>query len=333
MIDECFYKALGPVPLGELIAGLDIEPLDTKYLDEVINGVAPLETSQAGQVSFLSAKKNRDRLSTAKATACFIPENIASLAGDECIIPLISKTPRSHFGRVTSRLVQEIRLFDEEDADKASFLNCRIHPTAIIASSVKLSENVEIGPYAVIGPGVTIRSGTRIGAHVTLECTHVGRDCFIKPHAAIGTRGFGVDGDEKGIFDLPHIGRVMIGDRVSVGCHTAIDRGLLGDTVISDDVKIDNLVQIAHNVRIGERSMLAGHVGLSGSCHIGQDVLMGGSAGLADHITVGDGARLAAYAGVMKDIPAGEVWSGIPAMPLRDHMRSIAATKKLTQKT
>ncbi|MGJ8564079.1 MAG: UDP-3-O-(3-hydroxymyristoyl)glucosamine N-acyltransferase [Alphaproteobacteria bacterium] len=331
MLDPRFYKPLGPVPLGELIDGLavDVEP---KFLDEVIEGVATLSDSRRNEISFLQSKKYIEGLETAKATACFVPENLASLAGAARIIPLVSNFPRTHFGRVTARLVSEKTLFTDGEMDSTDFVNPKIHPTVVIAATALIAPDVEIGPYSVIGPGVEIGAGSKIGSHVTIHFTVIGKNCFVKPHASIGSRGFGVDGDEKGVFDLPHIGRVIMGDRVSVGCHTSIDRGLIGDTVINDDVKIDNLVQIAHNVTLGVGTMLAGHVGLSGSCNVGAGVLMGGSAGLADHINVGDGARVAAYAGVMKDIPAGETWSGIPAMPIRDHMRTISATKKLIQK-
>ena len=183
-----------------------------------------------------------------------------------------------------------------------------------------------------MGSEMCIRDRSNIGSHTTLECCIIGEHCTIKPGARIGTSGFGMDADENGIIDLPHFGRVIVGDRVSIGAQTTIDRGQLGDTIIGDDVKIDNLVQIAHNVTIGAGSMIAGLVGISGSCVIGQGVLMGGSVGLADHITVGDGARLAARAGVMHNVPAGETWSGIPAVPIRDHMRMIAATKKMIAK-
>ena len=161
----------------------------------------------------------------------------------------------------------------------------------------------------------------------------IGEDCHIKANAVIGGAGFGIASDETGLIDIPHIGRVIIGDRVSIGSQTCVDRGQLGDTILEDDVKIDNLVQIAHNVVVGARTVMAGHVGVSGSCRIGSGVQLGGNVGLADHINVGDGASVAARAGVMHDIPAGEVWSGIPAMPIREHMRLISATRKLIKKS
>lgn len=330
MIDVRFYASSGPIALGELIDGLAVS-VDPKYLDEMIESTAVLSSSVPGQISFLGSKKYKADLETAKATACFIEDENAALAGAAHIIPLISKTPKTHFGRVMNRLVQVKSLLDE-GVLKQIPEGSKIHPTAIIAESAKIGLNVEIAPYAVVGPGVVIGDDSRIGAHSAIDCAVIGQSCVIKSHAVIGGRGFGVDGDEAGLLDLPHIGRVIMGDRVSVGSHSCIDRGFIGDTVIGNDVKIDNLVQIAHNVTVGDGTMMAAHVGLSGSCHIGRGVLMGGSVGLADHIDVGDGAKIAARAGVMHNVPAGEMWSGIPAMPIRDHMRIISATKKLIQK-
>ncbi len=331
LVDTRFFETHGPFSLGVLLSSLKIEPLETQLLDVEIAQVADLATSRPGDVSFLQSKKQVSALETAKASACLVPSSLAALVGAAGIIPLITETPRAHFGRLIERLFTQKSLLDTGDR-VAMAQSGRIHPTAVISKTAKIADDVEISPFVVIGPGVEIGAGTFIGASATIECAIIGENCKIKSQAAIGTRGFGVDADEGGIYDLPHVGRVIIGDRVSVGCHTSIDRGLLGDTVIHNDVKIDNLVQIAHNVTIGEGSMLAGRVGVSGSCVIGKSVLMGGSVGLADHIVVGDGARLAAYAGVMRDIPAGETWSGIPAMPLREHMKVLAASKRLLKK-
>lgn len=332
MIDPRFYKSHGPIALGDLIAGLDVEVLEGRFLDEKIEGVGSLETSQPGHITFLNAKRHRGGLQTAKASACFIPENIAGLVGEVNIIPVVSKFPRSHFGRVINRLISGKTLFDVGHMAVSDFPGPKIHPTAVIAATAKIAPDVEIGPFAVIGAGVEIGAGSKIGAHATIEFAVMGENCSIKAHASIGSRGFGIDGDENGIFDLPHTGRVIMGNGVSIGCHSAVDRGFIGDTVLGDNVKVDNICQVAHNVTIGNGTMLAGHAGVSGSCNLGEGVLMGGSACLADHIDVGDGARVAAAAGVMNNIPAGETWSGIPAMPLRDHMRIVAATRKMTKR-
>lgn len=331
MIDERFYHLSPSMPLGDVLADLNVGELDPGILDQEISCVADLGSSVPGAISFITSKKHKDALSSARATACFTPKGCAELVGEKDIIPVISETPRTHFGRVLARLVQARSIFDDGPEPDIS-PSAKIHPTAVVGAGAVIGDRAEIHPHVVIGPGVIIGEGTQILSNVSIECSVIGRDCVIKSNSTIGYRGFGVDADERGIFDLPHVGRVIMGDRVSVGSQTSIDRGFLGDTVIGNDVKIDNLVQVAHNVTLGDGCMLAGHVGISGSCHVGKNVLMGGSVGLADHLTVGDGAKLAARAGVMHDVPAGEMWSGIPAMPVREHMRLISATRKLIQK-
>lgn len=331
MADPRFYTSHGPARLGDLISGLDIEGLSPGFSDEIIEAAAGLAGSLPGQISFFGHKKHAAQIETARATACLVPDDLADKIGAENIIPLISKSPRAHFGRIISKLVQDITLSETGELDPGTY-GPGLHKTAIISKTATLEAGVEIGPYTVIGPGVHIGAGSKIGAHVVISCAVLGKGCTVKPHATLGGQGFGVDKDELGVVDLPHIGRLIMGDHVSIGSQTTIDRGYLGDTIIANDVKIDNQVQVAHNVVIGKGSRLAAHVGVSGSCSIGENVMMGGNVGLADHLTIGDDAVLAARAGVMHNVPAGEMWSGIPAMPIRDHMRIVAATRKLIKK-
>jgi UDP-3-O-[3-hydroxymyristoyl] glucosamine N-acyltransferase len=142
--------------------------------------------------------------------------------------------------------------------------------------------------------------------------------------ARIGEPGFGATAGPKGLIDIPQLGRVIIQDGVSIGANTTVDRGAFEDTVIGENSKIDNLVQIAHNVRVGRNCVMAAHTGISGSVTIGDGAQFGGRAGVADHVTIGAGARVGAAAGVMKDIPAGETWGGMPARPIRHWLKETA---------
>jgi len=331
MIDTRFYRAMGSFALSDLIEGLSVELPDPKFGDEVISAASALAESKPGHISFLDNKRHKGQAETAKATACFVSAKLADVVGARHIIPLVTQTPRGHFARCLRKLVSPINL--DEDGAKANIAkSAKIHPTAVIGAGAVIDSDVTISPYAIIGPGVHIGERSWIGSHTHIECSVLGVDCTIKANSVIGGSGFGVTADEGGLIDIPHIGRAILGDRVSIGSQSCVDRGQLGDTVLGDDVKIDNLVQIAHNVKIGDKTVIAGHVGVSGSCTIGVGVQLGGNVGLADHITVGDGASVAARAGVMHNIPAGEIWSGIPAMPIREHMRLVSATRKLIQK-
>lgn len=331
MIDTRFYISHGPLSLSVLIEGLTAELPDAKFGEEEVSSGGMLSESQPGQICFLDNKRHKDQALTARATACFVTERLANMIGAQHIIPIVTKKPRAHFARAMQKLTSPKTLATSQGEAKIA-KSAKVHNSAIIGAGAVIEEGVEIEPYAIIGPGVYIGSGTIIGSHANISCAVIGEDCKIKPSAVIGGAGFGVASDEKGMLDIPHLGRVLIGDRVSIGSQSCVDRGQIGDTIIGSDVKIDNLVQIAHNCRIGEGTIIAGHTGVSGSCVVGKGVQMGGNVGLADHLTIGDGASIAARAGVMHNIPAGEVWSGIPAMPIREHMRLISATRKLIQK-
>lgn len=332
MIDSRFYDLAGPFSLGDLLDDLDVELLPCEgFLDEKINMPADLSIAKAGHIGFLNHKKFVDAINTSSASACFISEKLAPDLAPRKIIPIISKSPRAHFARIIGKMVKKRELGTQDTTYKAAS-SARIHMSAVIGEGAVIGEDAYIGPYCIIGPGVKIGAETVLEGHNQIECSEIGSHCQIKAGAQIGGEGFGMDSDEKGIINLPHIGRTILGDRVRIGSHSCIDRGFLGDTIIEDDVKVDNLVQIAHNCKIDSGTMIAAHSGISGSCKIGKNVLLGGAVGLADHLSIGDGAQLAASSGLMKDIPAGEIWAGTPATPIREQFRMIAATRKLIEK-
>jgi UDP-3-O-[3-hydroxymyristoyl] glucosamine N-acyltransferase len=163
-----------------------------------------------------------------------------------------------------------------------------------------------------------------VGASASIGVALIGDGVRLAAAVVIGEPGFGVAVGPRGLIDVPQLGRVIIQDNVSIGAHTCVDRGAFDDTVIGENTKIDNLVQIAHNVTIGRNCVIAGHCGLSGSAVLGDGVQLGGRVGLADHVVIGAGARLAAASGVMRDVPAGETWCGAPARPRRQFFREVA---------
>ncbi|MEN0000768.1 MAG: UDP-3-O-(3-hydroxymyristoyl)glucosamine N-acyltransferase [Pseudomonadota bacterium] len=218
---------------------------------------------------------------------------------------------------------------------------------ARVARSAKLEEGVNVGPYAIIGDDVEIGRHTKIGTHTTIaQRCKIGRDCDIGDQISIqyaligdhvtmasgvrlGQEGFGFVPRKDGLKKLPQLGRVVLQDNVELGANTTVDRGTLGDTSIGAGTKIDNLVQIAHNVKIGVSTVIAAHAGLSGSSRVGNFCMLGGRVGLADQVSIGDGAMIAAASGVMHDVPAGERWGGIPAQPMQTWFREAATLRKL----
>ncbi|MGB3457239.1 MAG: LpxD N-terminal domain-containing protein [Litorimonas sp.] len=310
MIDPRFYTLRSDtLSLSDLCALIGLSSPDGTFGDTPICKPADLATSEPGDIAFLESKRHASALETARGSACFTTDALAEKVAARNIIPIISPAPKYHLAKATELLVQTA----EGDA--------------------QISPSAKVDPTARIGAGVVIGDGVEIGAYCVISHAVIGQRTKIAPASVIGGNGFGVAvGPGEDILPVPHVGRVVIGERVRIGSNVCVDRGQLGDTVIGDDCQIDNLVQIGHNCILERGCMLAGRVGLSGSCHLHEGVMMGGSAGLADHITVGKGARLAAFAGVMHDVPAGETWSGIPAMPIRQHMKIVAHTKRAVTK-
>lgn len=204
-----------------------------------------------------------------------------------------------------------------------------LEPGAVVGDGVEIGAGTIVGANAVIARGCKIGRNCRIGAGASIQYALVGDRVRILPGAAVGQDGFGYIPRADGLRKMPQLGRVIVQDDVEIGAGTAVDRGTLGDTVIGQGAKIDNLVQIAHNVRIGMHTVIAGHCGISGSVTIGSQCMIGGAVGIADQLTIGDRVQIAGRAGVMDDIPSGQRWAGSPAQPAKQALREVLALRQL----
>jgi UDP-3-O-[3-hydroxymyristoyl] glucosamine N-acyltransferase len=197
-------------------------------------------------------------------------------------------------------------------------------PGVVIGQGARIGRGSSLGPGAKIGPGVAIGRDCRIGANAVIGFALIGDRVSIHAGAVIGEAGFGAAGGPTGVVDLPQLGRVILQDGVTIGANSCVDRGAFGDTTIGENSKIDNLVHVAHNVRLGRNCVAAAYTGISGSTVVGDGVAFGGKAGVADHLKIGAGAQIGASASVFKDVPAGETWTGFPARPLKRWLRETA---------
>ncbi len=330
MPDPRFFEDLGPATLGELakLAGADLLQPDRAGL--TITAVAPLDRAGPDQLTFFSDRRYLDGFKATTAGACFVTAERAEAAPTRCAV-LICGEPHAAYAKASDRL-HRARLLSSADP--------AIHPSAIIEDGVILGQGVvigagvhvgrgtAIGANAVIGPGVAIGRDCRIGANTTIGFSLIGDRVRVYANAVLGEAGFGVTASSGAALDVPQLGRVIVQDGVTIGSCTCIDRGAWDDTVVGENTKIDNLVQIAHNVQLGRNCLLAAQTGISGSVIVGDGAAFGGRAGVADHLNIGSRARVAAAAGVMHDIPAGEMWAGTPARPIRRFMREVAWLSK-----
>jgi UDP-3-O-[3-hydroxymyristoyl] glucosamine N-acyltransferase len=306
----------------------------------VVNDVAALDQAGPGDLTFLDNSKYLDAFRATRARAALVARRFAGAAPASCAL-LIAREPYHAMAKVMARLypsaVRPGSTFDQAGVSTAAHVHPRarlepgvvVDPGAVIGRDAEIGAGTVIGANAVIGPGVRIGRNGSIGATTTIAAALIGDRVVIHPGAHIGQDGFGFALGARGHLKVPQIGRVIIQDDVEIGAGVTIDRGANRDTVIGEGAKIDNLVQIGHNVIVGRHAVLVSQSGVSGSSVIGDFVALGGQAGIAGHLNIGAGAQVGAAAGVMTDIPAGERWAGAPAKPVREFFREVAVVKKL----
>jgi UDP-3-O-[3-hydroxymyristoyl] glucosamine N-acyltransferase len=322
--DPRFFEPLGPVALGALVGPVFAS---TQAPDLAIEAVSILANAGPGDIAFFNGdRRYAEEARATRASACYTPEKGVELLPKDCV-PVVTFLPQWAWAATALSLHRPRRHDPASGAvDPTAKLEegVSLGIGAVVGAGAEIGAGTHIGPGAVIGPGVAIGRNCVIGPNVVIGFALIGDGVTISAGTVIGEPGFGVTISPKGAMDVPQLGRVILQDGVSVGANTTIDRGAFDDTVIGENTKIDNLVQIAHNVRIGRNCVLAAFTGISGSVTIGDGGRLGGRVGVADHVNIGSGVQLAAAAAVMRDVPDGETWGGYPARPAKGWLREVA---------
>ena len=342
MSEPIFFRRGGGMTVAEIAQLTGAEPGRGAQLDRRIADVAQIDRAGPSDIVFLDRPQFSQHLATTHAGACLTTKQFAAEAPPHVTV-LCSNEPYRAFVAVARKLFPTAErpssLFECEGvADAAT-----VHPSARLENGVTVDPGAVIGPRAEIGAGTTIATGAVIGPDVCIGrdgsigagvvVTHalIGDRVILHPGCRIGQDGYAFMRSDKGHEKIVQIGRVIIQDDVEIGANSAVDRGGIRDTVIGEGTKIDNLVQIGHNVSIGRHCLLVSQVGVSGSAIVEDHVILAGQVGVSDHVTIGEGAAVLAKSGVGFDIPAAERWGGVPAMPVRDWLRSYAQLRRMAR--
>ncbi len=340
MTDPVFFVPTRRYSAFEVANLTGSELADPAHSGNEIRGIASVAEGGEGMLVYAEGKGNAHLAARVNAAAILCTSDLAAKVPSGVAV-IVTRRPQAAFALI-GRL-----LFPAAASPAPMTGETGVSPRAHIDPSARLEPGVIVEPGAVIGPDVAVGSGTIVAPNAIIgRMCQIGRNAYVGPGATvqyamlgnrvvihagarIGQDGFGFVGGPTGPERMPQIGRVVIQDNVEIGANATVDRGALSDTVIGENTKIDNLVQIAHNVRIGRNCLIAGLVGISGSVTVGDNVVMGGGVGIADHRTIGTGAQLAAGSGVMHDVPAGEVWAGFPAEPMMMFTRKVTMMRRM----
>lgn len=336
-----FFKRAGPFPLHTIARAINAELLRAVDATRKIEDLKPLTNAGETHLTFCTGIKFAKELAGSRAAACLIHPKNANMV-PESSAPVLTETPHRAFAMAIALLYPEA--FRLEIAEPQRMIGSLVHPTAKIGERVVLGPGAIVEREARIGAGTTVAAGAIVGYRV-----FVGRDCFIGPgasvtHSLVGDRvtvhagarigqdGFGYALGANGHIKVPQIGRVVISDDVEIGANSTIDRGFMMDTTIGEGTKIDNLVQIAHNVTLGRHCIIVSQSGVAGSARLGDNVVMGAHSGVAEHVIVGDGAQIAGMAHVKDDVEPKARMGGTPARPFKEWAREVAAIRRLSNR-
>ncbi|WP_323013087.1 UDP-3-O-(3-hydroxymyristoyl)glucosamine N-acyltransferase [Devosia sp.] len=335
MVDTRFHRFAGPFPIEQILAGLGRGDLLAQPSELLITGAAELELAGEGDLALAAHSDYSEDLRKTAASAVLVTPALRDLVPAGCLAIVLDK-PHPLFAAILDQLYPDdtraLLAAGRDDLPEPLIeRDVMLGANVVIGRGVEIGRGTVIGANTVIGAGVTIGRNCVIGANCSLDCAHLGNEVVVHPGVRIGTEGFGWLDHGRTNRKVPQLGRVLVQDRVEIGANSTIDRGALGDTMIGEGTKIDNLVQIGHNCRIGRNCLIAAMSGLAGSTIVEDSVLMGGGSGTAGHMTIGRGSVVHGRAAVTKDWPAGSKLAGAPAQDIRDFWREIAIMRKLSK--
>lgn len=337
MADPRFYTVSGPFNINHLVESCGAELGGRINPDAIYEDVATLSQGTPTSVSFIDNRKYVSDFRASNAGAIITPPELVDQAPDNATL-LITNEPYKAYATIAGLFYptadSEIQISPSATVEQTASVGegSVIEHGAVVKSGVTIGANSFIGANVVMEANVSIGEGSIVKSNASLSYCLIGSYAIIHPGVRIGQDGYGFAPGHPHHKKVPQLGRVIIGDHVEIGANSCIDRGAILDTEIGDGTKIDNLVHIAHNVKVGKGCFITGQVGIAGSSTIGDFVMMGGQAGVSGHVNIGDGAKLAAQAGVSKDIPAGETVAGYPAMNARKFWKNMAVLNKLASR-
>jgi len=336
MADTRFFRRSGPFSLGSIAEHVGAMLSHPALADRCMHDLATLDAAGPDDIGVFSdcayqraaASSRAGAIITSRKLGKLMPSSTCLLYVDNPRLALALAGALFYPGSTPNAGIHATAFVDLHSTIGEG---CQIDAGVRIGREVTIGEQCHIEANVVICDGVSMGRGCFIGANSTLRRALIGSRVRIGSNSSVGGEGFGFVPTPEGLLRQTQLGRVIIEDDVQIGSNSAVDRGALGDTVIGRATVIDNLVQVAHNVRIGRHCVLAAQVGIAGSTDIGDNTMIGGQVAIADHLKIGSNARLAARSGVMRDVPDGETWGGCPAVPIRQWHRQTATLTRLVR--